>query len=155
MTRILVDNYLSTTAMKKMITMLSLLLLSISVTAAVPKPLTVEGKFVKTTVVSYDLYVMNPDSSYALIESKTVHKYFSVQVLTGATYLMRFTTAKGDSVIVKYLLINPVKKDNFLVDVDFSNEDSAELYWHAGANCYQIRPYDPGSIKLTSNVARR
>lgn len=155
MTRILVDNNLSTEDMKKIFTLLSLILLSISVTATIPKPLTIEGKFVKTTVVSYDLYVMNPDSSYALIESKTVHRYFSVQVFTGATYLMRFTAVKGDSAVVKYLLIKPVKKDDFLVDIDFSNENSAELYWHEGAGCYQIRPYEPGSIKLAGSIARK
>lgn len=141
--------------MKKFIAMLSLVLFSTVVTASMPKTLTVEGKFVKTRVVSYDLFVMKADSTYSLIESKTVHKYFSVQVFSGATYLLRFSTQRGDSTIVKYLLINPVKKDSFLVDIDFSNEDSAELYWHDGGKVYMIRPYDPGPLKLSHNVAKR
>lgn len=156
MTRILVANTLSTQkVMKKIIAMLSLVLLSTMATASMPKTLTVEGRFVKTRVVSYELYIMKADSTYSLIESRTIQKYFSVQVLSGATYLLRFTTQKGDSTIVKYLLINPVRKDNFMLDVDFSNEYSAELYWHDQGNIYMIRPYDPGSLKLSHNAGKR
>lgn len=129
---------------------MALTLMSIVSQASIPKSLVVEGKVIKSSVVSYDLYVMKDDSSYSLIESKAVHKYFSIQVFSGATYLIRFTSEDGDSTTVKYLLVKPEKKDDFLVNVDFSNDDSAELYWHSGGT-YMIRPYDPGSLKLSGN----
>lgn len=142
--------------MKNLITAVAFMLLSVTTFAASKKPLTVEGKFVNThKEVTYDLYVMQSDSSFKLISTQTGKRYFSVQVTSGATYLMRFTCEQGDSSVVKYLLINPVKKDDFAVKVDFSNDGSAELYWHSSAG-YQIRPYEPGILRLqASAVARR
>lgn len=142
--------------MKNLITAVAFMLLSVATTAA-SKPLTIEGKFINAHKhVTYDLYVMQSDSTYKLISSQTGSRYFSVQVNSGATYLMRFTCEQGDSSVVKFLLINPVKKDDFAVKIDFSNENSAELYWHTQAGSYQIRPYEPGVLRLApTGVARQ
>ena len=141
--------------MKNLVLLLCLMVMTISSSAKTPiNKMNVGGKFVGTHDVTYELFIMQPDSSWELISSQTGRHCFNVEVSSGATYLVRFTTEKADSTVVKYLLINPTKSDNYIVDVDFSTDRSAEVYWHAGAGCYNTRPYEPGTIKLPAHVVK-
>ena len=131
----------------------SILAAAISFSAsALPQPLVIEGNFIKEKNVDYELYVMDADSSFCLLSSQTGKTSFSVQTFTGATYLIRFISDDG---VVKFLLISPEKKGSFMVDVDFGNDNSAELYYSRQG--YSIRAMCPDFIKLPScsNVADR
>ena len=116
--------------MKKVLVVLSLMLMSIVANSAVKNDrfhLVLEGKFISEKNVTYELYKMDEQNKIIQECSLKGKKYFSVQVDVGARYVMKFTSESG---LVKYLNIEVQTNGYLAIDIDFNNDNSATLVYN-------------------------
>lgn len=109
-----------------------------------PYHLILEGRFLSEKGVKYELYKVE-GIDYSVKElSSSGNKYFSVQIDVGAKYVMKFTSKSGK---VKYLNIEVQSPGYLAIDVDFSNDSSANLVYNKSKkNGYDLRKIQEDEI---------
>jgi len=98
------------------------------------KILTLEGKFISEKKVTCDIFIVT-DSVSIQIESEKFTKFFYLELEEGSTYLLKFIAEDGTR---KHLLVTVTKGGYFQVDVDFSNDRSAELSYDRDKSDYHV-----------------
>lgn len=123
--------------MKKLILIITLIL-CVSITFATENPkvntLEVKGFFLKKSNVSYDVCIINSDSSYTPVGSYKGLRTYELNLEVGKVYAVTFIKNN----FVKTLYIEVDKAGTMELDVDFTSSYSGKLYYDKYSKKYKV-----------------
>lgn len=122
--------------MKSCMLLLTALLLSVSTVAKDRYHLIIGGEFLGGQSVKYEVYKVTGTSSEKYFVGKNRHG-FNLQVNVGENYLIKFKSNTG---IEKDMYISVTKAGTFVVDVDFSKNQSAKISYDHHKHTYIVEP---------------
>lgn len=103
--------------MKKIVTMMIIILGVISVQARDPYHFIVQGSFIADKNIKYTIFKMEKDGALVAIEHVKGRKYYFVECNVGDKYVVRFQNKKGN---VKFLMIDASANGYFQADLDWT-----------------------------------
>ena len=103
--------------MKKIVTMMIIILGVISVQARDPYHFIVQGSFISDKNIKYTIFKMEKDGALVAIEHVKGRKYYFVECNVGEKYVVKFQNKKGN---VKFLMIDASANGYFQADLDWT-----------------------------------
>jgi len=103
--------------MKKIVTMMIIILSVVSLQAREPSYFIVEGSFIADKNINYTVFKMDKAGDLIAIEHVKGRKHYFVECNVGEKYVVRFQNKNGD---VKFLMIHATTKGYFQADIDWT-----------------------------------
>jgi hypothetical protein len=103
--------------MKKIVTIMLIMLSVTTLTAKDPYHFIVQGSFIADKNIKYTIFKMKKDGALVAIEHVKGRKYYFVECNVGDKYVVRFQNKKGN---VKFLMIDASANGYFQADLDWT-----------------------------------
>ena len=103
--------------MKKIVTIMLIMLSVTTLTAKDPYHFIVQGSFIADKNIKYTIFKMEKDGALVAIEHVKGRKYYFVECNVGDKYVVRFQNKKGN---VKFLMIDASANGYFQADLDWT-----------------------------------
>jgi hypothetical protein len=103
--------------MKKIVTIMLIMLSVTTLTAKDPYHFIVQGSFIADKNIKYTIFKMEKNGALVAIEHVKGRKYYFVECNVGDKYVVRFQNKKGN---VKFLMIDASANGYFQADLDWT-----------------------------------
>jgi len=113
--------------------------------SAAIKSLTLDGQYLAERNIKCEVFLLRPDSTMKLTETIKSQRYFSVQLETSLSYVLKFTSKDAK---VKYLYIPEVIPGKFIFSVDFASKSSATLRYDEKTRKMKLEKTDRRKIPI-------
>jgi hypothetical protein len=119
--------------------MKKLILIMMCIAIAIPSysktdELEVSGSFISKSNVRFEISIINDDNSKVVVQTKSSTFKYNIKLKLGNKYLVRFI--KDD--VVKELYVTADKGGLMEIDVDFTNENAAQLCYNETHDNYHL-----------------
>ena len=120
--------------MKKLILIMMCLAMVLPSFSIKEKTLRMSGQFLSTSNVKYEICIVNQDNSCVIVQTKSNIFSYRISLKLGQDYVIKFI--KDDQ--VKEIFISAIEPGYMKLDVDFTNNNAAQLCYSDKLDDYHL-----------------